>query len=255
MKQAVNKGFKRQGQLGEAGEVMKVRLGAWLLAGAVLTQVAPAAAAAKLKVAYVHKKAGAQERDAFRTLITGAGYSFDGVRVSAAAAYDFSTVDLIVVSDESGSYSWGTPEAVANVRGSNKPVLGIGEGGSSYFQQIEGLHIRNDDAWYHSSALALPVDATARLWTDPTVVKLGVALDATLYTAPSELLAVYLPVQITGVKRLARQVESLTHYPIVSEKSGGRVHVLWGYRAGPQVMTKSGKNLFINLMAKTLRMA
>lgn len=224
--------------------------------------IAVPAHAAGERVTYIYET-DTVARDSFKTLLELNGYTFASVALADVATYDFSTTNLIMVADDTATYSfdnatltgtwdWGSSEQVAAVNNSAKPVLGIGEGGGAYFDEID-LAIGLLDSWYDDTGAALkPVDTTASIWTTPNTIPIVGGLTGALFSVVGERMSVYLPNAVSGVTGIAREETDLTHYPLISQTAGGVTHTMWGYRSSPATMLATGSSLFINVAVSAL---
>lgn len=199
------------------------------------------------RIAYIYDTDTAA-RDSYSAFLTGPGYgyAFDAVKLSAVPTYDFSVDFAIIIGADTGTAgAWGNPAAVAHVIAANRQVIGVFEGGSSFFQ-VSGLFINYGQSWFDNGNSLAVVDPSDPTWGYPFPVP--TAGNVQVYTNPNQFLAVYNPAVVAGVTRIGRQVNENSHYPLISEKRGTNCYTLWGFSGLPEGMTADGKNAFVNAL-------
>jgi len=201
-------------------------------------------------VAVVYKDTRA-EADAIAQLIEEAGLaSVDTIPMDVLHKANLTSYGLIIVLSETGSgYSWGTPQAVAAVLESDRPVLGMGTGGASLFQQM-GLSINWGHSWLSMGQNRLYVmDPEHPVFNTPNDI--GIPRDRILEIyKESNAVGEYAPVLDPEVVLLGREPQDKNHFDLVQEGP----HLLWGFIGKTGDMSKVGRDLFINVVsALTLR--
>src|SRR5450759_4896190 len=199
------------------------------------------------RIAYIYDNDTAA-RDSYGAFLTGApyGYAFDPVALSAVPTYDFSVDFAIIIGSDTGSTgAWGNPAAVTHVNAANRQIVGLYQGGSSFFQ-VSGLFINYGQSWFSNGNDLAVVDPSDPIWGYPfPVLTVG---NVQVYTNPNSFLAVYNPLPVAGVTRIGRQTNDNGHYPLISEKRGTNCYTLWGFSGLPDGMTADGKNTFVNAL-------
>ncbi len=203
-------------------------------------QLAPLA-----RVAYIYAT-DTGSRDAFAAYLQGRGYQADLVVLGNVATYDFTPDQAIIVGDDTGSLSsWGTQAAVDQIKRTNKPVLGVGEGGYAFFGRL-ALAIGWGNGWHAGPQTgAIVVDAASSIWSTPNAVPATTGGTVGLYTTGSPFVAIFNPTPVAGVTRIARQTDDASHYPLISQ---GGCYLLWGFSNSPATMTQAGRDLFENAL-------
>ena len=199
------------------------------------------------RIAYIYDTDTAA-RDSYCAFLTGPGYgyAFDAVKLSAVPTYDFSVDFAIIIGSDTGTAgAWGNPAAVAHVNAANRQVVGVFNGGSSFFQ-VSGLFINYGQSWFDNGNSLAVVDPSDPTWGYPFPVP--TAGNVQVYTNPNQFLAVFNPTPVAGVTRIGRQVNDNSHYPLISEKRGTNCYTLWGFSGLPDGMTTAGKNAFVNAL-------
>ena len=201
------------------------------------------------RVAYVHG-ANATLRNYFQNLLADNAYDTVLVPLAATATFDFSTVQAIIVADDTGDASgwYGTNAALNRIRDAGKPVVGIGLGGSQFFDR-EGLAIgySHADASGFDSSVEV-VDSNNPIWiwgsSTPTTTEIYAS------TANTTSLAIRDPITATGVTRIGRRVGSPDRYPLIGQLYNGQCQLLWGWRAGPDMMHYFwGRGIFLRIFS------
>ena len=159
----------------------------------------------------------------------------------AMAAVDFSLYDLIIIGPDTGN--WENNEAVARVRDSGKPILGLGEGGYAFFGKLQ-LHIGYPHGAHSTTTTQVrPVDLSHTIYQTPYD---GFPSPVTVYGSGTGSVEIHLPSPPSGVLTLGRHITSDDHYSLVQQS--GR-YFLWGFDGGPRLeeMTTNGQHLFVNV--------
>jgi serine/threonine protein kinase len=218
-----------------------------------LTQTAEAS---KPKVAYIYSDDSGTANQ-FKDLFENNGYRVDLVHQNDVMGVDFSNYRFVLIGHETGRRSdwknnpWGdsAEQQAQHIFASGKPVIGLGFGGSLYFQAV-GLYIN----WGQSainlngSTQAIPDNTNDNLWKSPNSVSISGGA-ATLYSGNSGYVEVYIPDPVNGVDTLARPPGDSKYAVIALEKSK---YMLWGFEGGPNAMTSNGKAAMINAARRIL---
>jgi len=179
----------------------------------------------------------------FHNLLSGAGYTVTLVPLSDVAATDFSVFHLIVIADDTGNLNtWGIPPATAaqvdKIKAANKPVLGLGEGGYSFFGQL-GLFIGWPQGWHG------PQEKMWKTASSPGSIFTGTSSNpVNHYLSPQNSVGIYL-----GVPSIPSDVvpfaledpQALNHSPLIIQNC----RMLWGNGGNPYQMTVDGKTVFL----------
>ena len=205
------------------------------------------------RVAYV-SPGDSTTRDGFKNLLIGNNIEVDAVDLSAAAAFDFRDEDTIILGPDTSSSGsvpvWlGSQAAKDNLLQSRRPILGVFEGGASFFDLI-GLNIGRLHTWTISGYQATAFDPTRAYYTQPIPVLEPQSPLLTLYTVDLRQERSDLPAPVSlNVMPIARGTSTLDqdHYPIASQSAGSVCYALWGYAGSPGALAPAGKALFTNL--------
>ncbi len=199
------------------------------------------------RIAYIYDT-DTNARDKYKAFLTGPGfgYAFDPVQLGAVPTYDFSIDFAIIIGHDTGAGgAWGNPAAVAHVNAANRQIVGVFNGGTSFFQ-VSGLFINYGQSMFDNGDSLAVVDPSYPTWGYPFPV--STASNVQVYTKPNQFLGVYNPAVVAGVTRIGRQVNDKDHYPLISEKRGINCYTLWGFSGLPDGMTTAGKDAFVNAL-------
>jgi hypothetical protein len=183
----------------------------------------------------------------YRYLLEESNFSTDITDINAVIDTDLSDLDLIIIDSDSGSeYNWGTQQIIDVLIGSKKPIIGLGEGGARFFQNI-GISINLGNSETYSDDLSIyVVDPAHPVFTGPETLEIPPNIN--IIQLSSDLLT-----DTTGIRessiipsaiRLGYSEKKVTHYPLIQEDR----FLLWGYNNTPLSMTNEGKKLFFNIV-------
>ncbi len=156
--------------------------------------------------------------------------------------------ELIIIGPDTGYTSnWGTTAAFNAIMEKSRPVLGLGEGGYSFFGKANLAIGYGNDAHGDADSIywALPRDSiwdtpyNMTLTKDPLqmYLKLSPSIDILVSPAPPG-------VDIFGINQYdSRYAELLFE---------DNRFMLWGFGDGPEKMTEAGRRLFINTVFRAL---
>lgn len=180
----------------------------------------------------------------FKTLLDAQGFPTTLVALEALSEVALNPFSVILIGSDTGAhYTWGgTAEAAKRLKACRKPILGLGDGGASFFEVI-GLDIGYGSTMYISGVTGVAAADTAHpIWNTPYRIPLSEG-HASVYTQAVEGLGVSLPQPLPGVLPLGRDVQWVNHYLLAEEDAR---YALWGFIGGPSLMTYSGKDLLVN---------
>jgi serine/threonine protein kinase len=208
-------------------------------------------AQAQRRAAYIYSSDSNTAND-YRSYLQSQGYVVDLVPMGSIFATNFASYKLILIGPETGNVAdyqnapWGdASETQAQfVSAAGKPVVGLGRGGSLYFQAL-GLYINWGQSWTGTANDIYVVDPAAAYWNFPNSVSIPADQIIKLYDSNSPFLAVYLPGPIAQVSTIGRQSDNNDHFPIIMESSR---FFLWGFDAGPSAMSTKGQRVLLNIL-------
>jgi hypothetical protein len=205
------------------------------------------------RVAYVYDGENSEDADtayAFMHLLHRNGFIVELYPTQTIKGdTDFNGYELILISPLSGDGPrWGDPDAFQAINGSQKPVLGLGEGGFAYFG-ILGLPIGHGNGWHGMDNAVYAVNPDEMVWGNPYPIPVPAAQTVDVYTHTHHV-GIHLPEPLDDVTYIGREVDDQDHYILVQQDPH---FTLWGFQGPPEVMTSVGRDLFINLVWFAMR--
>ncbi len=181
----------------------------------------------------------------YKQLMDPDGFDFDIIKMSSILATSFSNYKLILVGPDTGSGgTWGDSAGTQaqKLDDAGKPVVGLGEGGYAFFGKLNspigwgnGAHGSGRDVYVMNS------DDSA--WNKPNDISIPSNHIVQLYNSNSDYVVIHYPNPIAGIIGIGRQTTGTVHYAIIEDNVN---RILWGFDAGPQAMTSTGKQIFAN---------
>jgi len=210
------------------------------------------------RVAYVYNTDTAS-RDSFQSLLTSRGVGVDLVTVVAAETFDFSNDLAIIIGDDTAAAgaagAWGTAPALAHINAAGKPIVGVGQGGYTFFDQLS-LAIGFSNGVAGNGADAVVVNDTQAIYAAPYPIAATTGATLPLYSATTPKVdIVVLGAAPPGVALIGRAPATQQNYPLISQRGAkGECYALWGFRGAPTSaasginMTTIGQDLFMNMV-------
>ncbi len=189
----------------------------------------------------------------YKQFLDGERFEVDIIAMGAIAGTDFTPYRLIFVGPDTGSGgTWGdNPGTQAQtIEDTNKPVVGLGQGGYAFFGKL-GYPIGWGQGWSASGNSVYVMNTDHLAWNQPNEISVPGSRILQLYTSNSSFTAIHYPDPIAGVIGVGRQTNSDNHYPIIQKDTR---YVLWGFDAGPQAMTPTGRQVFVNVSRSAMRL-
>jgi len=200
-------------------------------------------------VAYVYRT-DTRSASSYQALLQDNGFAVRLVHTGEVTATNWSKYNLLVVGVDSGTgYHWfGGLAGARRVAEYSVPVIGNGEGGASFFQQL-GLNINwGGAAVNYSSSAAEVLNAAHPAWTAPYLVPI-VRGQVRTYASPGAAVETYGPSSVP-ILRIGRDPASPAYYPIAQQtdaKGLPQPYLLWGWYRSPDFMTTQGRWVYVNL--------
>ncbi len=205
--------------------------------------------AAERSAAYVYDS-DADTAAAFKELLGNHGVATTLVPLGSVAETDFSAYDVILAGYDTGDKSqWGTSAAIAQVAQSGKPVLGLGEGGYALFGKLD-LDIGYPHGSHGAESGLDVVDPAHPIYNAPYEITVPFEGRLTVYKATCNTVQIHASTPPPDLVPIGREVDDQTHYVLLGE---GARYLLWGYDGGPDDMTQTGHDLFINAAWHVIR--
>gem|GEM_PF-5932207 len=189
----------------------------------------------------------------FAVLLSDNGHTTTLIEMADVSSASFGLYDLILVDSRTGATAeWGDSASVAKIQDSGKPVLGLGFGGTSLFEEM-GLSINWSNAWTDldststsiASTYIHAVDPSSTLFSTPNVISVPSDSNIRIYDHSGHK-GEHAPSLADSAVLIGREPTDDTHYSLVRE---GEKYWLWGFTGSPGSMTQAGKDLFINFVA------
>lgn len=204
-------------------------------------------------VAYIYREGGPEahtKANNFGSLLEENGVLTGIISTAEAQTFDYSSYNAILIGPDTGDppYEWhGSKETVSAIDSSRKPIIGIGAGGISFFEQLNDLAIDWGDCWGTTKRSIYVMDRDHQIFHTPNEIAIPDDSIIRLYSLGQFQYAAYIPSPIpSDIVPLGRQDGDPDHYPLVQEKTK---YLLWGFIADPSYMTEIGRNLFVNLVS------
>jgi len=180
------------------------------------------------------------------------GCSTTLIKLNDVPATPLDSYDLIIVANDTQHENiWSDPNTVAAIEDSNKPVIGLGEGGYTFFGELE-LSIGSPNGTHGSQNSIEVIDPNCSLYSTPYSIDIPEDRALQLYTE-TEHVGLYLwPTIPESVTVLGGEVDSVNYFPLAMQHNR---YLLWGFTESPQKMTEIGKTLFINVVIWTANKA
>ena len=184
----------------------------------------------------------------FKKFLSSYGITVNLITNSSAASQNYSTYNLIIIGNDTayeGQTDWINWTAASLINASGKPILGLGVGGSYFFNDV-AQNIGWGMGWVGFDNGTRVVNATSAIFTHPTSITIPADGIIQLYNSNTIDVDIGVPSPIAGVTLLGSQVTNSSYYPLIME---GTRYFLWGFGGSPSNMTQTGKNLFANVVS------
>jgi len=198
-------------------------------------------------VRYIYETESAKA-DAWVTFLDGEGFSSGKVYSQNADSVSFAGVDIIIIGNDAAA-AWNTMSKTNGIKHAGKPVLGIGEGGSSYFYKA-GQSINGEPDEYDGGTVMHALNPSETVFTSPNQITIAGDKNITVQTSSVSGKAAWIPFLPVNVTVLARNPTATNHALLCVEKGAGApTYMFWGLDADtPSSLTNDGKKLFENAM-------
>lgn len=199
----------------------------------------------KPRAAYIYN-ADAASAKAYDALLTSNGITLDPIPLRALPEANLNLYQIFIIAQDTynpdNPYQWlGGPKAADAINTTDRPILGLGEGGASFFQVI-GASINWGNSAYGGGDSVYAVDPTHRIYNSPNDITIPRNRILQLYTESMGIVDEYQPAINKGDTLLGRDATLTSYFPLVQE---GR-YLIWGFTAPPSVLTQTGQDLFVN---------
>lgn len=180
----------------------------------------------------------------YKSLLDSNGFSTTLISMCNVDVTDFSEYSVIIMGSDTGYLSsWDDDTSVSNVEESDKPIIGLGEGGYAFFGHLK-LETGHPNGWHGDEKSVYIMDSQNTIFLMPNEITIPRDKILQLYTSSGHV-GIYLPSIPSNIIVLAREAHDKNHYSLTLEKDK---YLLWGFTASPDSMTNVGSNLFINVV-------
>ncbi len=195
-------------------------------------------------VAYVYS-VDSTNAFAYKLFLNSVGSQTTLVEMGDIVNTDFSQFDVIIIGSNSGDLNtWGDPASVDIIVNSNKPILGLGEGGYAFYGKLS-LNIGFPNGGHGTGDNLFVAQPDHQIFNSPNPITLPQDSVIQLYNQSSSHANIYFPAPVPEVILLGRVPTLPFHYLIVQEQT---IYFLWGFNDSPENMTQTGKDLFDNIL-------
>jgi serine/threonine protein kinase len=191
--------------------------------------------------------------NSYKSLLESNGYKVELIPQSSVLSKDFSSYRAIFIGPETGdNYTWGDGggNQANHLDSANVRILGLGEGGASFFHKLN-LQLGYGHCAGGSATSVYVVDPSSSYWTTPNNISIPGDRMVKIYNSNSYYQENYYPDPISGVVGIGRNSSSGQHYRIIRQDTK---YMLWGFNDGPSNMTSTGKKVFINVLKEHLKL-
>jgi len=198
------------------------------------------------KVAYVYSPGESDAALQYKSFLDSCGFTTTLVGMSQVSSTDLSIYDVIIIGYATGGTSiWGDSATVAHIKNSNKPTLGLGEGGYAFFGKLS-LHIGYANG-AHGSGMSVRLNPTADPFLhSPNAIPVPADSVLDLYDFSIPVVEIPLEFPPASVTRVAADSANTGYQALVEENNR---YFLWGYSSVPQDMSQTAKVLFDNIVS------
>jgi hypothetical protein len=189
-----------------------------------------------------------EEAEDFDSLLESYGCSTTLIRLNDLTATPLDSYDLLIVANDTQDIStWNDSNTVAVIEDSGKPIVGLGEGGYTFFGLL-GLSIGSPNGGHSNKNSIEVVDPNSSLFSTPYSIEIPEDRELQLYTETNDVGLYLWPAIPETVTVLAREVNNFPYSSLAMQHNR---YLLWGFTESPQMMTEIGQTLFINVVIRT----
>lgn len=185
-----------------------------------------------------------EEAQFSESLLENKGYPTDIFNVSEANSAILSNYELILIGrGTAGSFyeEWRDPSKVLSIDNLKKPIIGIGGGGASFFENLS-LDIGYSKTMWTNIDYVNVINPTHPMYNRPN--NITKSSDLKIYNQTAQTLIVYVPSVIEDLTLIGKFTPT-SHYSLIMQQYR---YFLWGYNTGLSYLTETGEDLFINVI-------
>ncbi|MBN1222558.1 MAG: PEGA domain-containing protein [Candidatus Aminicenantes bacterium] len=192
------------------------------------------------RIAYVYD-GDTDTANSFKDFLETKGFQVTLVPLSTVSSGMFSAYDLIIICTDTGY--WDNINQVQAINNSGKPIIGQGRGGYYFFGELN-LNIGYPNGMSAEDTNLIVLESSHPVFNSPNDMNVTIGQNISLYTSTISR-SIHLYSQSIPVIPLAESVDFPGNYLLLIEQER---YMLWGFAAGPNAMTKRGKDLFENVV-------
>ncbi len=203
--------------------------------------------------AYIYHSDSSWAAD-FGNLLRAHSFRVRLIEMDSLDTVNLAPYSLIMIDSRTGYRgTWGDSAAVAVVKNSGKPILGLGFGGANVMECL-GMSINWSSCWNNQDTNSTSdsnikmhiVNPSHTIFHGPMHIQISADSVVQLYWNTGFVAVYSLSTLLSdSVIFLGREYGNIDHYTLVRE---GTSHYLWGFTNSPGAMTAAGKAIFVNLV-------
>jgi len=181
----------------------------------------------------------------FKQLLDAHSFDMDIIKMSSVLSANYDKYKLILVMPDTGSGgTWGDAGGTMaqKLEDTNLPVVGVGSGGYAFFGKL-GYPIGWGKGWGGTGHSVYAMDLDDSVWKSTYKIDVPGNRMVRLYGGNVSFTAIHYPSPIDGITGIGREDGDATHYPIIEKDTQ---YILWGFNGGPNQMTDTGRQVFVN---------
>jgi len=181
--------------------------------------------------------------ESFQSLLESYGCPTTLIKTKNVTATSLDSCDLVIVADDTFySHAWTDFNGINAIENSNKPIVGLGEGGYDFFGKF-GLSIGSPNGAGNNYNDITVIDPNYSLFSTPYPIHIPQDGMLQLYTETDNVSLYYWPELPETIVAFAIENGNSGYYPLAIENNR---YFLWGFTESPEKMTETGRKLFIN---------
>lgn len=190
------------------------------------------------KIAYIYTTSDGTIPAALTSMTS---YQITGITMSQVDTTDFTSFDLIIIGPKTNTgSSWDTGSQATTIYNANKPIIGMGDGGSNFFKAMGQPHF-NNTMGYHTNDLTV-VNTADVIWSTPNSINIDTTGHVNVTVQSGGIVTELNPNSISSSVTIFAKDNKTDYYLIAKE---GR-YLFWGPNDGADELTSDGKKLFVN---------
>lgn len=195
------------------------------------------------KLAYIYAGDDSRGRQ-WAMLLNPYAYQVDLFDTTEIMSIIYEDYKLVIIGENSGSMDkWTTMMKVEKIATSNKPIMGLGDGGYAFFGRL-GLPFGYPNGLTGNGYSVFVPDPGHTIFNNPYPLPIPEDSILQVYTNPVPFIA-FPTLSGIQMEKFARAGSSGGNYILARENYS---LFSWGFDASPNLLTNSGKELFLNVV-------